>query len=102
VVFGVLEDKDVGSMLDLLRKEADALVLTRPVGAEERAAEPAHLVREHGLTGARGEKVRIIEKPVDALLAAVEEMGGADRVVLVTGSFHTAAGVLGWLRGGGR
>lgn len=102
VVFGVLGDKDAGSMLDLLRKEADALVLTRPVGAEERAAEPAHLVREHGLTGARGEKVRIIEEPVDALLAAVEEMGGADGVVLVTGSFHTAAGVLGWLRGGGR
>jgi folylpolyglutamate synthase/dihydropteroate synthase len=44
----------------------------------------------------------VMEEPLDALLAAIEEMEGADGVVLVTGSFHTAAGVLGWLRGGGR
>jgi dihydrofolate synthase / folylpolyglutamate synthase len=102
VVFGVLEDKDAGSMLDLLKKRADALVLTRPVGAGERPAEPADLVREHDPTDARGERARVMEQPVGALLAAVEEMEGADGVVLVTGSFHTAAGVLGWLRGGGR
>ena len=102
VVFGVLKDKDAGSMLDLLKKRADALVLTRPAGAGERAAEPADLVREHDPIGAREEGARVMEEPLDALLAAVEEMEGADGVVLVTGSFHTAAGVLGWLRGGGR
>ena len=39
VVFGALRDKDIGSMLAVLQKDADVLVLTRPKG--ERAAEPA-------------------------------------------------------------
>ena len=46
VVFGVLRDKDAGSMLTGLRKEARVLVLTRPEG--ERAADPAQVMREHG------------------------------------------------------
>lgn len=101
VVFGVLKDKDAGSMLDLLKSEADAVVLTRPAGAGERAAEPAELVREHDPMDVREERARVVGEPIDALLAAVEEMQGVGGMVLVTGSFHTAAGVLGALRGGG-
>jgi len=97
VAFGVLKDKDAGNMLALLESEADAVVLTRPAGAGERAAEPADLVREHDPRDALGERARVLDEPVDALLVAVEEMEGADGVVLVTGSFHTAAGVLGAL-----
>lgn len=39
VVFGALRDKDIGSMLAVLRKDADILVLTKPKG--ERAADPS-------------------------------------------------------------
>jgi dihydrofolate synthase/folylpolyglutamate synthase len=96
VVLGVLRDKDVGSMLTELRKEAHALVLTRPEG--ERAAEPAHLMREHGPRDREGRRARVVADAKDALEAAVEEMRAKGGVVLVTGSLYTAAPVLRWLR----
>lgn len=101
IVFGVLWDKDAGRMLDLLA-EAHSLVLTRPVGAGGRAAEPASLAHEHDPRDARGRRARVVEEPGDALLVAVEEVEGVRGVVLVTGSLYTAAGVLGGLRGDGR
>jgi dihydrofolate synthase/folylpolyglutamate synthase len=96
VVFGVLRDKDVGSMLTALRKEAHVLVLTRPEG--ERAAEPAHLMREHGPRDREGRRARVVADTRDAVEAAVEEMKGKGGVVLVTGSLYTGASVLRWLR----
>ena len=96
VVFGVLRDKDVGSMLTELRQEAHALVLTRPEG--ERAAEPAHLMREHGPRDRDGRRARVVADTRDALEAAVEEIKGKGGVVLVTGSLYTGAPVLRWLR----
>lgn len=98
VVFGVLKDKDAGSMLALIEKEAHALVLTRPAG--ERAAEPVTLARDHDPRDAGGRRAGISSDPGDALLAAVEAVEGVGGMVLVAGSFHTAAGVLGGLRGG--
>ena len=96
VVFGVLRDKDVGSMLTELRKEAHVLVLTRPEG--ERAAEPAHLMREHGPRDREGRRALVAADTKDALDAAVEEMREKGGVVLVTGSLYTGAPVLRWLR----
>ena len=96
VVFGVLRDKDVGSMLTELRQEALALVLTRPEG--ERAAEPARLMREHGPRDREGRRARVVSDTKDALEAAVEEMKGKGGVVLVTGSLYTGAPILRWLR----
>ena len=96
VVFGVLRDKDVGSMLTELQKEAHVLVLTRPEG--ERAADPAHLMREHGPRDREGRRARVETDVVNALEAAVEEMRRAGGVVLVTGSLYTGAPVLRWLR----
>jgi dihydrofolate synthase / folylpolyglutamate synthase len=96
VVFGVLRDKDVGSMLTELRKEARVLVLTRPEG--ERAAEPAHLMREHGPRDREGRRARVVADARDAVEAAVEEMRANGGVVLVTGSLYTGAPVLRWLR----
>jgi dihydrofolate synthase/folylpolyglutamate synthase len=96
VVFGVLRDKDVGSMLTELRKEANVLVLTRPEG--ERAAEPAHLIREHAPRDREGRRARVKADTKEALEAAVEEMKEKDGVVLVTGSLYTGAPVLRWLR----
>jgi dihydrofolate synthase / folylpolyglutamate synthase len=96
VVFGVLRDKDVGSMLTELRREANVLVLTRAEG--ERAAEPAHLMREHGPRDREGRRALVAADPKDALDAAVEEMREKGGVVLVTGSLYTGAPVLRWLR----
>jgi len=96
VVFGVLRDKDVGSMLTELRKEAHVLVLTRP--EDERAADPAHLMREHGPRDREGRRARVATDVVNALEAAVEETRKVGGVVLVTGSLYTAAPVLRWLR----
>jgi dihydrofolate synthase / folylpolyglutamate synthase len=95
VVFGVLRDKDAGSMLTGLRKEARVLVLTRAEG--ERAADPAQLVREHGPQDREGRRARVEPDVVKAVELAVDEVreGG---VVLVTGSLSTAAPVLRWLR----
>ena len=96
VVFGALRDKDIGSMLTALQKEAYALVLTLPEG--ERAADPAHLMREHGPWGREGRRARVEADVVRAVEAAVEETRAAGGVVLVTGSLRTAAPVLRWLR----
>ena len=96
VVLGVLRDKDVGSMLTGLQKEAHALVLTLPEG--ERAADPAQLMREHGPRDRKGRRARVATNAVNALEAAVEEMRRVGGVVLVTGSLYTGAPVLRWLR----
>jgi dihydrofolate synthase/folylpolyglutamate synthase len=96
VVFGVLRDKDVASMLTGLQKEARALVLTRPDG--ERAADPAHLMREYGPRDREGRRARVEADGVRAVESVVEETREEGGVVLVTGSLQTAAPVLRWLR----
>ena len=98
VVFGVLRDKDVGSMLTGLRKEAHALVLTLPEG--ERAADPAQLMREYGPRDREGRGARVEPDIVKAVEAAADETREEGGVVLVTGSLSTAAPVLRWLREG--
>jgi dihydrofolate synthase/folylpolyglutamate synthase len=96
VVFGALRDKDVRSMLTELRKEAHVLMLTRP--EHERAADPAHLMRELGPRDREGRQARVANDVVNAIEAAVEETRELDGVVLVTGSLYTGAPVLRWLR----
>lgn len=96
VVFGVLHDKDAGSMLTALRGEARAIVLTRPEG--ERAADPALVAREHEPLDLVGRRALVVEDAVEALNVAVGRIAEAGGVVLVTGSLSTAAPVLRWLR----
>ncbi len=96
VVFGALRDKDIGSMLTELRKEAHVLVLTRP--EDERAADPVHLMREHGPRDREGRRARVVSDVGDALEAAVEETKRVGGVVLITGSLNTGAPVLRRLR----
>jgi folylpolyglutamate synthase/dihydropteroate synthase len=83
-------------MLTELRKEANVLVLTRP--EDKRAAEPAHLMREHGPRDREGRRARVVADTRYAVEASVEEMKGKGGVVLVTGSLYTGAPVLRWLR----
>jgi folylpolyglutamate synthase/dihydropteroate synthase len=83
-------------MLTELRKEAHVLMLTRP--EHERAADPAHLMRELGPRDREGRQARVANDVVNAIEAAVEETRELDGVVLVTGSLYTGAPVLRWLR----
>ena len=98
VVFGVLRDKDIRSMLTALEKEADFLVLTRP--ENERAAEPDLVSRRHGPRDRWGKKARVVADTEEALDGIVEEMKPANGVVLVTGSLYTGASILRRLRAG--
>jgi dihydrofolate synthase/folylpolyglutamate synthase len=98
VVFGVLKEKDVGSMLNTLRREARTIVLTRPAYADGRALAPEWVEGQYAPRDARGRRARVESNAGDALCVAVREMEKMNGVVLVTGSLYTGAGVLGWLR----
>lgn len=100
VVFGVLKDKDAVGMLNVLKREAAALVLTLPENAGGRALDPWWLKKEYEPRDARGRRARVARNACDALRLAVGEMEKAGGVVLVTGSLYTGAGVLRWLRSG--
>ena len=96
VVFGVLRDKDAGSMLTALRGEAQDIVLTRPEG--ERAADPALVAREQEPLDLVGRRALVVEDAADAVRVACDRVEEAGGVVLVTGSLSTVAPVLRWLR----
>ena len=99
VVFGVLKEKDVGSMLSILKREAHALVLTRPENADGRALDPERVDEDYEPRDAGGRRARVASDADDALRVAAGEMKKAGGVVLVTGSLYTGARVLGRLRG---
>ena len=91
-----MRDKDIGSMLTVLQKDAEVLILTKPRG--ERAADPSWVDEViHPVDGGGG-RARVRADLHDAVEVAVAEMAGRDGVVLVTGSLQTAAGILGVLR----
>jgi dihydrofolate synthase/folylpolyglutamate synthase len=98
VVFGVLKEKDVESMLSTLRREAHAIVLTRPAYADVRALAPEWVEGQYAPRDAGGRRARVEGDAGNALCVAVREMEKVNGVVLVTGSLYTGAGVLGWLR----
>ena len=99
VVFGVLREKDVASMLGVLGGEVDALVLTCPVDTSGRALDPEQVREGHSPRDVRGRMAQVVVNVADALDVAVREMKEAGGVVLVTGSLGTGAGALGRLRG---
>lgn len=97
VVFGALRDKDIGSMLSALRREASVIVLTRPEGG--RAADPGRVMLDFEPRDRDGCPALVVNDAADAMLAAVEQMRGRNGVVLVTGSLYTSAAALRTLRG---
>ncbi len=80
-------------MLTALNAAARTVVLTRPEGG--RAASPEGILQ--GQRDAEGVETLKEEDPVGAVRLAVRGVGGGG-VVLVVGSFGTAAPVLRWLR----
>ncbi len=101
VVFGALKDKDVGSMLNIVGREAHALVLTRPRSHDGRELDPERLCEEYDPQDVTGRRAWVVSDAGDAVRRAVGEMEKIGGAVLVTGSLYTGAGVLRWLRGGG-
>ncbi len=82
VVFGVLEDKDYTSMLNMLLPLADSFIITRPVTS--RAVSPEKLLP---LTGSYRRRVRVVEKSGEAVRYALNQ-AGKDDLVCVTGSLY--------------
>ena len=90
LLFGVLEDKDAGAMLEQLAPRATALTLTRP--SDPRGREAAGLVElvpapeERSGKGKRrvGDRVRVAEAPGEALADALRRAEG--RIVVACGS----------------
>jgi folylpolyglutamate synthase/dihydropteroate synthase len=96
-----LKDKDIGTMLASLEREAHTLVLTRPGHATDgRALNPRWVEKEYGPRDAGGRRAWVASDADEALCLAVEEMEQTGGVVLVAGSLHTGAGILGWMRRG--
>lgn len=89
VVFGVLQDKDIASMLDPLREGADSLYLVEP--PSERAADPEWVGRTFDPRDSAGRPGRIERDVAAALRSAVSEAEVGGGVVLVTGSLYTCA-----------
>jgi dihydrofolate synthase/folylpolyglutamate synthase len=96
VVFGVLRDKDIRSMLTALETEASYLVLTRP--DNERAADPEWVSEHYDPRDLEGRRAEVAVDANEALNRAVREMKRTDGVVLVTGSLYTGAAILRRLR----
>ena len=98
VVFGVLRDKDIASMLTALKTEASYLVLTRP--ANERAADPERVAEHYDPKDLEGRRAEVTVDVGEALDRVVREMKRTNGVVLVTGSLYTGAPILRRLREG--
>lgn len=95
VVFGVLRDKDIPSMLLALKDRADclkSLKLVRP--DNERAAEPGWMQREFDPRDSAGREAALEENVGEALCRTAAEMRLEGGIVLVTGSLYTAAEAL--------
>jgi len=89
LLFGVSADKDIAGMLEVLGKEADAIVLTRSF--HPRAADPAWLAQiAQPLFPEK--MIRTTDDTVSALAQALA-LTGPDDLILVTGSIFVVAAV---------
>ncbi len=90
-VFAMLADKDIGAVVDALAGRVDRWHVSSVV--DERAA-PAAAVAEILASRGMGSRTRVFATVPLAYEAALREAGPNDRI-LVFGSFHTVAAVLG-------
>lgn len=83
LLVGIMQDKDIESMLHLLAPLADHIILTRP--HTDRAAPPATLRKALGRNGKRAEVVEDLHKAVEKGLA----LTGNEDLLCITGSLYT-------------
>lgn len=88
-VFGMLRDKDIAGVVELLAKSIDRwFVCTLQQARGARASELAQVLRQAGV-----DAVREFDNPAQAYAAACSGAAENDRIV-VFGSFHTVADVM--------
>jgi dihydrofolate synthase/folylpolyglutamate synthase len=88
-VFGMLRDKDIAGVVNLLLKHIDRwFVCTLPPPRGALASELAQVLRQAG-----ADAVREFENPAQAYMAACSGAAENDRII-VFGSFHTVADVI--------
>jgi len=88
VVLGAMADKDLRSMVRILGRAADRLILTR--AAYERSAQPRQLAR---LAQEMGFGFRLVPELM-AALAAAQAAAGPEDLIVVTGSLFIVGEVL--------
>ena len=93
VIFGVLDDKDYGTMLRRLAPLADQLILTRP--ESERALPPAALLP---IARPYHRRVTTVDKPEEALQKALAAAAPED-LICVTGSLYLMGVIKSFLNG---
>jgi dihydrofolate synthase / folylpolyglutamate synthase len=88
-VFGMLRDKDIAGVVQLLAGQVDRwYVCTLALARGAQASELAQVLRQAGV-----DAVREFENPAQAYAAACSDAAENDRII-VFGSFHTVADVI--------
>jgi dihydrofolate synthase/folylpolyglutamate synthase len=98
LVVGMLEDKLVENVLDILAPAADRFIVTQP--ADGRAAAATRLARALRRADVPEARIAVRATVGEAIALALEE-AAEDDLVLVFGSFYTAGEARRWLRAGG-
>lgn len=88
VVAGIMEDKDINSIIRLISPVADYIISTRP--DYYRAADPGRIMKEVSAAGKKGETVDSL--PV--AIAKAKAMASPRDLILITGSLFTAGEAL--------
>jgi dihydrofolate synthase / folylpolyglutamate synthase len=83
LIFGVMKDKDIPSILRLLAPLAHHLILTRP--HTDRAAAPSLLLKALGKNGEKAEITEDLEGAIEKGLSMTKE----DDLLCITGSLYT-------------
>jgi dihydrofolate synthase/folylpolyglutamate synthase len=87
-VMGIMEDKDINSIIRLISPVADYIICTKP--DYYRAAEPGRIMKEVSAAGKQGEVVTMLP----AAIEKAKNMAGSRDLILVTGSLFTVGEAL--------
>lgn len=90
-VLGMMKDKDIASIIEVLSKCADLFIVTKP--AMNRSADPALIKKELLKKGKRALVFRRVMRAVEA----AKSIAGPDDLICVTGSFYTVSETIEYL-----
>jgi dihydrofolate synthase / folylpolyglutamate synthase len=88
VVIGIMEDKDINSIIRLISPVADYIICTKP--DYYRAADPARIMKEVSAAGKQGEVVDVLP----GAIGKAKTMAGSRDLILITGSLFTVGEAL--------
>ncbi len=91
LVIGIMEDKEIGSILKSIVPVADYVIFTRP--AYSRAADPEKLIKRASSLNRPGHVIQDLNKALNE----AKKMAGTDDLILVTGSLFTVGEAMSYL-----